>query len=126
MDEPTPAFRFWFNRRKQWCDVYLDDVTPETFDRRKGGRWGWFRASWENPRLGLFGEIHFVASRIREDVIVHELDHLRAEWMFAKGRKYSRYTEERWALFLDALMRSFLREYRKSYRKLTHKSLILG
>lgn len=106
-------FRFYFNRKNQWADVYLHNVHPTTFARENGGRWAYFLATWKNPRRGLFGELHFIERRLRFDVIVHELDHLRTEWMWAKGYTIDRQNEERMAEFLDSLTRNFLRELRK-------------
>src|SRR3972149_505274 len=98
-------FRVYFNYRSQWAEVYLHDVHPTTFSRRKGGRWAYFAANCENHRKGKFGELHFVRSRVRFDVIVHELDHLRTEWMWARGETITRKNEERMALLLDELCR---------------------
>jgi len=106
-------FRIVFNRGKQFLDVYLYDVHPNTFANWGAGRWGYFIAKWENPRIGFFGEIHLVKSRIREDLIVHELFHVLVEWAFAKGGSITRRNEERMAELLDELTRKFYREYKK-------------
>lgn len=106
-------FIFYFYRKKQWCRVYLWDVHPNTFANWNSGRWGYFEQFWEHPKRGLFGELHFVKSRLRIDTIVHELDHLRTEWMWANGITITRKNEERMATLLDELVRNFLRELKK-------------
>lgn len=108
-----PNFTVFFRKRKQFFDVFLDEVTPTTFKRRGGGRWGFFLAGWDHPRKGYFGEIHIVKTRVRVDVVQHELDHLRFEWVEANGVELSRRNEEWYCLFGDELIRNFYREYRK-------------
>lgn len=108
-----PDFILKFNEKKQYVEVFLHEVHPNTFQRKKGGRWGYFLATWTNPKCGKFGEIHFVRSRLRLDVIVHELDHVRTEWMWENGFTITRRTEERMASFLDGLVWRFLRELKK-------------
>lgn len=98
----------------QWVDVYVHDVHPTTFANWKAGYWGYFQATWQNPKRGLFGSLHFVKPRLRMDTIVHELDHVRTEWMLANGTTITRGTEERMASFLDELVRNFLRELKKA------------
>lgn len=111
MEEPT--FTIHFNKNKQWITIYLWDVHPTTFANWKGGRWGYFIAKWDNPKQGFFGEVHLVKSRVREDLVVHELDHVRTEWMWANGFTITRSNEERMTSFLDELVGKFYREYRK-------------
>ncbi len=108
-----PTFRIYFNRRKQWLEVYIHDVTPETFQRRGGGRWGYFDRAWDNRRKGKFGELHLVKRQIREDLIPHELLHVVFEWYFCKNIKITRRNEERICEFQDELVRKFYKEYRK-------------
>lgn len=104
-------FRVWFNRRKQWIDVYLDDVHPTTFDRRGGGRWGYYVPAVDrNMRLGHLGDVHLVASRVRVDVVAHENMHVVVDRL---GAITSR-NEERAARLMDELTRNFWREYKKS------------
>lgn len=106
-------FKIRFNHNRQWATVYLHNVHPNTFYRKGGGRWGWFAPAWTNPKVGLFGELHFVKRRLRFDGIVHELDHLRTAWMWARGETITRKNEERYATLLDELCRKFIRELRK-------------
>ncbi len=108
-----PDFRLYFNRRKQWVDVYLWDVHPDTFERWGGGRWGYYLAGSERTRRGRFGEIHLVRSRVRADGVAHELVHVLADRMRVRNITWSTYTEERIAVWMDELTRSFWREYRK-------------
>lgn len=110
-------FRFHFQNKKQYSLVYLWDVHPTTFASWKGGYWGYFEKAVDAlPSVGLFGELHFVRSRLRIDTIVHELDHLRTEWMWANGITITRKNEERMATFLDELVRNFLRELKKVHK----------
>ena len=109
----SPTFKIFFNKKRQWIDIYLWDVHPNTFANWKAGRWGYFIAKWENPKLGIFGEIHLVKSRVREDVVVHELFHALTEWMWANRISMQSSNEERLVSFLDKLVGDFYREYRK-------------
>lgn len=107
------SFRVFFRRKRQFFDVYLHDTSPTTFHRRGGGRWGYFAATWEASKSGMFGEIHLVDSRIRVDTVLHELDHLRCEWMFANRIGLGIRNEEWFCKFGDELIRNFYREYNK-------------
>lgn len=113
----TPDFRVYFSNKRQWLNVYMHDVHPTTFYNWGAGRWAFFIAKWENPKIGLFGEVHFVKSRIREDTVAHELDHARTEYMYANGFTITRQNEERMAIFLDNLVGGFYRQYNKRIKK---------
>jgi hypothetical protein len=113
MDEEKPDFKIYFNKKRQWIDIYLKDVHPKTFASRGGGHWGFFIAKWENPKLGFFGEVHLVKARVRPDLVVHELDHVRTDWMLSNGFTIIRQNEEKMASFLDSLVGNFYREYNK-------------
>ncbi len=104
-------FRVYFNRRKSYVNVYLDDVHPDTFDRRGGGRWGYFTPEHDDGQLG---DVHLVASRVRPDVVVHELLHVAAAYMLSRWCLLTPKTEERWASLLDELTRNFWKEYEKA------------
>lgn len=108
-----PDFIFSFNKKRQWTKVFLWDVHPNTFERWDAGRWGYFQAEYFHPSVGLFGELHFVKSRLRIDTIYHELDHMRTEWIYANRLAWSTYTEEKFIKFMDQCMWSFLRELSK-------------
>lgn len=110
-------FRVYFRKKRQFFDVYLHDTTPETFNRKGGGRWGYYVSRWNNPKSGLFGEVHIVKSRVRVDVASHELDHLRMDWIFSNRVVLSTYNEERFCKFGDELIRNFYREYNKFITK---------
>jgi hypothetical protein len=112
------TFRFYFDRRKtktavyvRFIDVYLEDISVTTFQRRKGGRWGWYLAAEERGRSGYFGEIHLVASRVRPDLVAHELTHVLIDWL--GGRPINARNEERICRLFDELTRNFWREYAK-------------
>ena len=109
----SPDFRVFFNKNRQFFEVYLHDVHPNTFQSRGGGRWGYWTSTFENPRRGKFGEIHLVKSRVRPDSVAHELDHLRMAWLFAKWIVITPRNEERFCTFGDELTRRFWREYEK-------------
>ncbi len=113
MEGYVPDFKIIFNRKKQWINVYLWDVHPNTFSRWKSGRWAYFLATWSNPRWGEFGELHFVKSRIREDVVSHEILHALTEWMYSGGFTITRQNEEKMCELMDELVRKFYREYNK-------------
>lgn len=108
-----PDFVFLFNKRRQWCKVYLWDVHPNTFNNWQGGRWGYFEKKYYHPAVGHFGDFHFVKDRLRIDTIYHELDHMRTEWIYANRLGWSTYTEEKFIAFMDAAAWSFLRELSK-------------
>lgn len=106
-------FRLYFNRRRQYVEVYLHPVTPGTFERRGGGRWGWYAGKESRGREGAFGEIHLVASRVRPDVVSHELIHLLCDIMRSRGMSWTDRSEERIAAIYDELVRSFWKSYEK-------------
>lgn len=107
-------FNIFFNRRKQWIEVYLHDVTPYKFERSGGGRWGYYDSYVERSiRSGKFGEIHLVSNRVRHDSVAHELGHALFDIVLSKGGSFSRQSEERIAILLDELTRGFWREYEK-------------
>ena len=106
-------FRIKFNRNKQWIDVTVWDVHPTTFANWGGGRWAYFEKGYDLPRRGKFGELHLVKSGIREDTVAHEMFHVLWEWIFSRNTILNRKNEERYADFLDELVRKFYREYRK-------------
>jgi|GEM_PF-2272929 len=111
------SFRVFFRRKKQFYDVHLWNVHPTTFSNWRGGRWGYFIATWENPKRDKFGEIHLVESRIRVDTVSHELDHLRLEWLFANRVGLGIRNEEWFCKFGDELIRNFYREYGKHQKR---------
>lgn len=107
-------FVFYFNKKKQWVRVFLWDVHPTTFKSWGGGRWGYFQATYDSPKSGEFGELHFVKSRLRFDVVYHELRHLCTEWMWANGETITRKNEERIISFEDKIANSFRRTLKKA------------
>ncbi len=111
------TFRVYFRRRKQFFNVYLYNTTAKTFQRYGGGRWGYFVPRWEHSKRGWFGDIHIIESRVRVDVVQHELDHLRLEWIFANEINLSTYNEEWFCKFGDELIRNFYKAYEKKNRR---------
>jgi hypothetical protein len=106
-------FTIYFSKKRQWINVYLWDVHPNTFANWKAGRWGYFEPKWENPRYGFFGEVHLVESRIREDLVVHEMFHVLCEIVWSKRDTITGRNEERHAELLDSLVREFYKGYNK-------------
>ena len=111
-------FRVYFRSRRQWVNVFLHSVHPSTFARWKAGRWAYFMATWENPKVGEFGELHFVTSRLRFDTVSHEIFHILAEWMMANREPLSPKNEEKYATMMDEISRRVVREIRKIYPKI--------
>lgn len=109
----NPDFTLYFNKKRQWATVHLWSVHQNTFANWDFGRWGTFEAKWENPKSGLFGELHFLKSRLRVDTISHELDHLRAEWVWANRKAWTGRDEERFIEMGDELLGRFLRNLAK-------------
>lgn len=108
------SFNVYFNKRRQWIEIYLHDVSPETFERRGGGRWGFYDIFKERSiRKGKFGEIHLVKDRVRHDSVAHELGHALFDIVYTKGGSFNRLAEERIVTLLDELTRNFWREYEK-------------
>lgn len=103
-----------FNKNKQWITVQLWDVHPDTFQSWGGGRWAYFNSLWENPKKGLFGELHLVRSGIREDTIAHEMFHVLCEIVWANRDAITGRNEEKYAEIIDELVRKFYKGYRKT------------
>ena len=106
-------FRFYFNRRRQYIDVFLHDVHPNTFENRGGGRWEYYQAETERGKTGKFGEMHFVSGRVRPDAVAHCLIHLYGDIMRSRRKVWTAKNEETVALQFDELTRNFWREYSK-------------
>lgn len=81
------------------------------------GRWGMFDPKWQTPRSGYFGDIHMVESRVREDLVVHELAHAWIEWLWCGRTTVIGRNEETMVALLDELVRKFYREYGKYKEK---------
>lgn len=111
-------FKVFFNKKRQWLEVTLWDVHPVTFKRWGGGRWGYFLPDWEFPDKGKLGELHFVKSRLRFDLIVHEVFHALAEWIHANRTAVTSKNEEKLALMMDEICRRLVRELKKQGIKL--------
>jgi len=92
-----PDFRVYFDKKRRWIDVYVEDVSQKTFQARGGGRWGYFLANWEKKRDVDFGEIHFVKSALRLDTVVHEVFHAVIEYAWLNGEAITRKNEETYA-----------------------------
>jgi hypothetical protein len=106
-------FTIRFNKGRQWITVQVWDVHPITFKNWGGGRWAYFDPTFENPKVGLFGELHLVKSGIREDTLAHELLHVVLGWCFANWIIPTPRNEEKLCEFIDELTRKFWKGYRK-------------
>lgn len=107
-------FVFHFNKKRQWVEVYLWDVHPNTFERWGGGRWCYFHPTWEDARSGKFGELHFVKKRFRYDGVHHELLHMWIEWFWEGGETVTRKNEERLVTIADEIARNFRKALEKA------------
>src|SRR5574342_682822 len=102
-------FRFYFNRKRQFCEVFLWEVHPTTFARWGGGRWGYYQPQDDNNIYGKIGEIHLISKRIRVDLVSHELTHVVFDWFGKRNIIITSRTEETFASILDEMIRSFYR-----------------
>lgn len=116
----NPNFRVYFRRKRQYFDVFLWDVHPNTFANWDAGRWGYVDLDvQEHHRRGRFADLHFVKSRFRPDNIRHEVDHIVINWMYNGDTSRDRqaiinpYNEEWFCEFGDELSRKLWREYDK-------------
>jgi hypothetical protein len=108
-------FKVFFNKKRQFLEVELWDVHPTTFYRWKAGRWGYFEATWDNPKSGKFGELHFVLGNLRFDTVSHEVFHVIVEYLHANRDNITTKNEEKYADLTDELNRKIVREVRKLY-----------
>jgi hypothetical protein len=107
-------FNVSFRKNKQYVTVYLHSVSPETFQRMGGGRWGYYLpAENRNNFRGFFGEIHLVENRLRMDLISHELFHFVSDFIYSRGRGLSPYNEEYYASIMDEVTRNLIKALRK-------------
>ena len=102
-----------FNNNRQWITVTVWEVHPTTFRNWGGGRWAYFQPARENSKEGFFGELHFVKSVVRDDVVVHEMFHVLCEILWSRRDAITSRNEEKYASLLDELTRKFWRYYRK-------------
>jgi hypothetical protein len=105
-----PAFRIYFNKRKQWFDVYIADNPRKFMNENKC--WAYYQpANPRHPRRGLFGVVHF--SRIGAGLVSHELLHLLIDWTFAyrKTFKFTDRNEERIVEMFGEMVRQFYVRY---------------
>lgn len=65
-------------------------------------------------------------SRLRVDTIAHELDHLRAEWIWSNRLAWTGKNEERFVEMGDELLGRFLRELAKIEPKTKQWLISLG
>ena len=106
-------FKVMFNGGKQWINVTVWDVHPNTFERWNKTRWGYFQPTWKSTTTGEFGELHFVKSGVRFDTIAHEIFHVIMEYVWANRTAVTSKNEEKYATMTDELCRKLEREFKK-------------
>ena len=109
MDE----FIIKFNKNKRTIKVVLHDVSIETFQKHGGGRWGYYEHKNNGKELG---EIHLILSRVREDLVAHELIHALLDWIRTDNIRISTRNEEKLAVAYDEMFRNFYKGYYKLWR----------
>lgn len=102
------SFRLYFNKRKQWVDVYISDNSRKFMLSQKC--YAYYQGARERKsRRGLFGELHF--SRVGSGLVAHELLHLQFDWMRARKTNVTMDNEEKLVSMYGELVRNFWRLY---------------
>jgi hypothetical protein len=108
------SFRVYFNKRRQWCDVFIADNSRKFMFAEKC--YAYYQPTRDRKaRRGLFGEVHF--SRVGSGLVAHELLHLLIDWIKARGSKITDSNEERIVLMYGELVRNFWRRYYQIEKK---------
>lgn len=104
-----PTFRVYFNKRKQWFDVFIADNSRKFMKANKC--WAYYQPAYpRKTRRGLFGSVHF--SRIGAGLVSHELLHLLIDWTLARGNfKFTDRNEERVVEMFGEMVRHFYVRY---------------
>jgi hypothetical protein len=105
----TPTFRVYFNKRKQYFDVFVADNSRKFMRANKC--WAYYQpASPRKARRGMFGSVHF--SRVGAGLVAHELLHLLIDWTLARGNfKFTDRNEERVVEMFGEMVRQFWNRY---------------
>lgn len=110
------SFRVYFNRRKQWVDVFIADSSRKFLLREKC--YAYYQPSVpRKARRGKFGEVHF--SRMGAGLVAHELLHLLIDWLRARRVKITTDNEEGIVLMFGEMVRNFWRRYYEWEKKTT-------
>jgi len=79
-----PAFRIYFNKRRQWFDVYIADNSRKFMRANKC--WAYYMPHLTRKKYrGMFGTVHF--SRTGSGLVAHELLHLLLDWIKTTKRR---------------------------------------
>jgi len=110
-------FRVYFNRRKQWFDVFVSDNARRFMARDKC--YAYYQPARDRrARKGLFGEIHL--SRMGNGLVAHELLHLLIDWVQSgRGGVINARNEERIVIMFGEMVRNFWRLYYAEEKKIT-------
>jgi hypothetical protein len=106
----TPTFRVYFNKRKQWIDVYVADSSRKFM--RENKCWAYYQpAHPRKSRKGYFGSVHF--SRVGAGLVAHELLHFLIDWTTAGNRvfTFTDRNEERVVEMFGEVSRIFWNKY---------------
>jgi hypothetical protein len=102
------SFRVYFNKRRQYFDVFIADNSRKFMLREKC--YAYYQPQTERQaRKGKFGEVHF--SRTGAGLVAHELLHLLIDWLRARKVTITNDNEERIVLLYGEMVRNFWRKY---------------
>ena len=102
------TFRVYFNKRRQWFDVFIADNSRQFMIREKC--YAYYQQSRpRRSRKGLFGEVHF--SRTGSGLVAHELLHLLIDWLRVRNVTITVKNEEKIVLMFGEMVRNFWRRY---------------
>ena len=102
------AFRVWFNKRKQYYDVFIADNSRKFLYAEKC--YAYYQPETvRKARRGKFGEVHF--SQTGAGLVSHELLHLLIDWMRVRNMTITPDNEERIVSMYGELVRRFWIKY---------------
>lgn len=110
-----PAFRVYFNERKQWVDVYVAD-SPAKFINKNDCHAYYLPNTERKAYRGLFGFIHLSMmddSPSGVELMAHEIEHLMADWRKSRRIIPSDRNEERLATLRGQIERAFWSRWKK-------------
>lgn len=107
--DDKPAFRVYFNKRRQWFDVYIANSSRRFIRANKA--WAYYMpAHPRKNRRGLFGTVHF--SRTGSGLVAHELLHLLIDWIkSSRSKKITDRNEENIVEMFGEMVRVFWVRY---------------
>jgi hypothetical protein len=109
MKKDKPAFRVYFNKRRQWFDVYIADKPRKFIHANKA--WAYYMPHrTRKHRKGLFGTVHF--SRVGSGLVAHELAHLLFDWIkTSRSKTVTDRNEENVVTMFGEMVRMFWVRY---------------